>query len=160
MKVYIKNKIISWGGGSTVLDENKNEIYKVKGKVFSPTRKKRVSDMQGNVLYTVRNKWFNWFVHSAYVYDANKNKIARVKDKFFNIKPEFFVTGYQDEIKVEGSFLSFKSSIIRNGEVIGTIRRQAFTILDSFELEAKEEDIPFLIALVIAIDNIVDKMRK
>ena len=160
MKVYIKNKIISWGGGSTVLDENKNEIYKVKGKVFSPTRKKRVCDMQGNVLYTVRNKWFNWFVHSAYVYDANKNKIARVKDKFFNIKPEFFVTGYQDEIKVEGSFLSFKSSIIRNGEVIGTIRRQAFTILDSFELEAKEEDIPFLIALVIAIDNIVDKMRK
>lgn len=160
MKVYIKNKIISWGGGSAVLDENKNEIYKVKGKVFSPTRKKRVCDMQGNVLYTVRNKWFNWFVHSAYVYDANKNKIARVKDKFFNIKPEFFVTGYQDEIKVEGSFLSFKSSIIRNGEVIGTIRRQAFTILDSFELEAKEEDIPFLIALVIAIDNIVDKMRK
>lgn len=160
MKVYIKNKIISWGGGSAVLDENKNEIYKVKGKVFSPTRKKRVCDMQGNVLYTVRNKWFNWFVHSAYVYDANKNKIARVKDKFFNIKPEFFVTGYQDEIKVEGSFLSFTSSIIRNGEVIGTIRRQAFTILDSFELEAKEEDIPFLIALVIAIDNIVDKMRK
>ena len=160
MKVYIKNKIISWGGGSTVLDENKNEIYKVKGKVFSPTRKKRVCDMQGNVLYTVRNKWFNWFVHSAYVYDANKNKIARVKDKFFNIKPEFFVTGYQDEIKVEGSFLSFTSSIIRNGEVIGTIRRQAFTILDSFELEAKEEDIPFLIALVIAIDNIVDKKRK
>ena len=160
MKVYIKNKIISWGGGSAVLDENKNEIYKVKGKVFSPTRKKRVCDMQGNVLYTVRNKWFNWFIHSAYVYDANKNKIARVKDKFFNIKHEFFVTGYQDEIKVEGSFLSFTSSIIRNGEVIGTIRRQAFTILDSFELEAKEEDIPFLIALVIAIDNIVDKMRK
>ena len=38
MKVYIKNKIISWGGGSTVLDENKNEIYKVKGKVFSQKR--------------------------------------------------------------------------------------------------------------------------
>lgn len=47
MKVYIKNKIISWGGGSTVLDENKNEIYKVKGKVFSPTRKNAFAICKG-----------------------------------------------------------------------------------------------------------------
>lgn len=159
MKLYIKNKIFSWGGGSKVVDENNNPVFIVKGKVFSPTRKKKICDLNGNVLFVVRNKWFNWFVHSAFVYDNKKNKIAKIKDKFFSVKGDFIVEGYQDEIMVDGKFLSFTSNIVRNGEVIGTIRRQITLIADAFELEANEEDMPFLIALIIAIDNIVDKKR-
>ena len=84
MKVYIKNKFWSWGGGSTVVDENKNELFKVKGKVFSPTRVKYVCNYEGKRLFKVRNKWFNWFVHKAYIYEG-KTKIATVKDKMFNV---------------------------------------------------------------------------
>lgn len=108
----------------------------------------------------MRNKWFNWFVHSTYVYNAQKEKVARVKDKFFSVKGDFFVEGYMDEIKIDGQFLSYTSNIVKNGEVIGTIRRQITLIADAFELEANEEDMPFLIALIIAIDNIIDKKRK
>lgn len=160
MKVYIKNKFWSIGGGSDVVDENKNPVYKVKGKVFSITRKKYLCDMEGNRLYTIRNKWFNWFIHKAYIYDKDKHKIATVKDKWFNIDQKYFVTGYKDEIKINGKFFSLTAEILRNGEVIGTIRRQITFLLDAFELEAKEEDMPFLIALVIAIDNIQDKKYK
>ncbi len=161
MKVYIKNKVFSLGGGSKVLDENQQPIYKVKGRVFSITRVKKIYDMQDNLLYKVRNKWFNWFVHKAYIYDANKNKIATVKDKWLSFKGEFFIEGYQDEIKIGGKFFALTSEILRNGEVIATIRRQMFSIKDSFELDAKnDEDVPFLIALVIAIDNICDNRSK
>ena len=96
MKVYIKNKIFSWGGGSSVLDENKNPIFQVKGKVFSITRKKFLCDAEGNRLYTIRNKWLNFFVHKAYIYDREKNKIATVKDKFFTARQQYFVTGYPE----------------------------------------------------------------
>ena len=160
MKVYIKNKYWSWGGGSSVVNENKEPVYQVKGKVFSITRKKYLCDMEGNRLYTIRNKWFNWFIHKAFVYDSNNNKIATVKDKWFNIKNEYFIEGYKDEIKIDGRFFSLSSTILKNGEPMGTIRRQLTFFTDAFELEANEEDIPFLIALVIAIDNIVDKKRK
>ncbi len=160
MKVYIKNKIFSLGGASKVLDENKNPIFKVKGKIFSITRVKKICDLEGKLLYKVRNKWFNWFIHKAYIYDANKNKIATVKDRWFNVKQEYFIEGYKDEIKIEGKFFSLTCNILRNGEIIGTIRRKLFAWTDSFELEANEEDIPFLIALVIAIDNITDKKLK
>ena len=68
--------------------------------------------------------------------------------------------GYKDEIKIQGKFFGLSSQILRNGGVIGTIRRQITFINDAFELEANEEDIPFLIALVIAIDNITDKKYK
>ena len=157
MKVYIKNKFWSLGGGSSVVDENKNPVYKVKGRVFSITRVKYVCDLEDKRIYKVRNKWFNFFIHKAYIYDTNNTKICTVKDKWFNVKQEYFVLGYKDEIKIEGKFFGLGCKIIRNGEVIGKITRQITFINDAFELDAKEEDIPFLIALVIAIDNITDK---
>ncbi len=160
MKVYVKNKLFSLGGSSFVVDENKNPVLNVKGKIFSITRKKYICDLEGNVLYKVRNKWFNWFIHKAFIYDKDNNKIATVKDKWFNIKQEYFVLGYKDEIKIGGKFFSLTCQILKNGEVIGTIRREINFIRDSFELDAKDEDMEFLVALVIALDNIKDKKYK
>ena len=140
---------MSLGGSSTVVDQNKNPLFKVKGKILSITRKKKIKDMSGKTLYTVRNKWLNFFSHKAF--------IATVKDKWINVKREYFIEGMGDEIKIEGGFFSLSCQILKNGEVIGTIRRKIDMWVDSFELEADEKDIPFLIALVIAIDNIVDK---
>lgn len=78
----------------------------------------------------------------------------------FNINNEYFITGYKDEIQRKGGFFSTSSQILKNGEVIGTINRQITIVNDAFELEANDSDIPFLIAIIIAIDNIVDKKRK
>ena len=150
---------MSLGDSSTVVDENKNPLFKVKGKIFSITRKKKIKDMSGKTLYTVRNKWLNFFSHKAFIYDENKVKIATVKDKWINVKKEYFIEGMGDEIKIEGKFFSLTCQILKNGETIGTIRRKLDMWVDSFELEANEKDIPFLIALVIAIDNISDKKQ-
>ena len=160
MKVYIKNKFWSWGCGSSVVNEKKEPVFQVKGRVFSITKVKYVCDMEGKRLFKVRNKWFNFFVHKAYIYDENKKKIATVKDKWFNLNGEYFVLGYKDEIKIEGKFFGLSSKILRNGQVIGSIKRQFTIINDAFELDADEADMPFLIALVIALDNIVDKKYK
>ncbi len=160
MKVYIKNKLWSIGNGSSVLNENKEPVFQVKGKALSPTKVKYVCDKDGNKLFKIRNKFINLFVHKAFIYDANKNKIATVKDKFINLQNEYFVLGYKDEIKIQGKFFGRTVQILRNDEVIGRITRQITVIRDAFELDAKEEDLPFLIALVIAIDNITDKKRK
>lgn len=160
MKVYIKNKFLSLGGSSTVVDENKNPVLKVKGKLFSITRKKYIKDKDNKTLFVVRNKFFNWFKHTAFIYDENKTKICKVVDKFFNVNKEYFIQGLDGEIKINGGFFSLTSQILRNGEVVGTIRRKVDMWVDSFELEADEQDIPFCVALVIAIDNIVDKKTK
>lgn len=156
MKVYIKNRVFSLGQGSSVVDENKNALFDVKGRAISITRKKFLYDANGQLLYSIRNKWINFFVHKAYIYDASGSKIATVKDKWFNVNQEYFVMGYKDEIKIQGKFFGLTSQILRNGNVIGTVRRQITFIADAFELEADERDLPFLIALVVALDNIHD----
>lgn len=157
MKVYIKNKLISIGGSSTVTDENKEVIFKVKGKWLSPTRKKLIYDKDGNLLFIVKNKLINWFVHKAYILDSNKNKIATVKEKYLNLKGEYFISDHPDEIKIEGKFFSLNSQILKNGEVMGSINRAVMSLTDCYELDAKKEDLPFLVALIIAVDNIKDK---
>lgn len=159
MKLYIKNKILSLRGSSSVTNENGNDVFIVKGKFLSITHVKRVKDTSGRLLYRVRNKWFNVFTHSAFIYDGDGNKVAKVKRKF-GFKNRIIVEGYKDEIAVEGDFLSWTLDVYRNGEQIGTVRRE-FALTDSFVLETTtEDDAAFMVALVIAIDNIFDNMSK
>ena len=156
MKVIIKNKFFSLGGSSSVKDENGVDVAYVKGRFMSPTRVKWVCDKDKNKLYKVRNKWFNFISYRAYVYEG-ETKIAKVKHPPFSGK-KFIVEGYEDEILIGGDFFSARSTITRNGVVVGTIIREFAVVADSFILEADEKDMPFMIALVIAIDNIVDKI--
>lgn len=159
MKLILRNKFFSLGGSSVVNDLNNNPVYKIKGKIFSPTKTKKIYSLDGKLLYIVRNKFFKFTVHKAYVLDDKKQKIAVVKDKFFNVKKEYFIAGYKDEIKIEGGFMSGHQVILRNGDPIGTIDRK-IDLLDAFSIEADETDMPFIIALVIGIDNIVDRKHK
>ncbi|MCM1043801.1 MAG: LURP-one-related family protein [Corallococcus sp.] len=155
MKLQIKNKFTSLRGSSVVKDENQNDICQVKGKFFSITKKKKILDANGNLQYIVRNKWFNFLLHSAYIYDANKNKVAKVKRKL-SMKQNYIVEGYQDEIRVDGTFIGYSMEVYKDEILIGSIKRQ-INLVDSFILDvAEDKDAPFLIALVIAIDNIQD----
>ncbi len=160
MKVFIKNKIMSWGNGSSVTDETGKTVFEVKGKVFSITRKKFLCDAEGNRLFTVRNRWLNLFIHKAFIYDKDKKKIAAVKNKLFTARQEYYVLGCKDDIKIDGKFFSYTANILKNGEIAGTIRRQITLVADAFELEANEEDLAFFVSLVIAIDNICDKKHR
>lgn len=155
----IENKFFSLGGSSSVKNENGEDMVFVKGRFLSPTKVKFICNKDGKKLYKVRNKWFNFINTRAYVYDENKNKIARVKLPPFSGK-KFVIEGYKDEILIEGDFFSLKSTIKRNGQPIGTINRELIVVKDTFILEAEEADLPFAIALVIAIDNLIDKVTK
>ena len=155
MKVTIKNKFFSLGGSSSVKNEYGEDVFLVRGKFLSPTRVKWVCGNDKTKLYKVRNKFFNFFSKNAYIYEGNL-KVAHVKHPAFSIK-KFIVKGYKDEIIIDGDFFSLQSTIMRNGKPVGTITREITLVNDTFTLEADEEDMPFMIALVIAIDNIVDE---
>lgn len=158
MKVIIKNKFFSLGGSSSVKNDLGEDVFYVKGRFLSPTHVKWVCNLKNHKLFKIRNKWFNFFHERAYVYEG-KAKIAKVKHPFFGGK-KFIVQGYKDEILIDGNFFGKNSTITRNGQIVGTITREFTVVNDMFSLEAEEKDMPLMIALVIAIDNIVDKITK
>lgn len=161
MKVFIKNKMISWGGSSNVLDESKQIIYKVKGRVkfLSPTKKKFMYDKDGNLLYTIRNRWFNFFANKVFVFDAEKNKVATIKKNKFSITGNYQIEDSVDSMQIKGKIFSRHSQIIRNEQVVANITQDFSIVNDYFTLEANETDIPFMTAIVIAFDNIKDKIQ-
>ena len=156
MRLLIRNKFFSLKGSSTVLDENDQPKFLVEGKLFSITHKKRIMDLDKNLLYKVRNKFWKFFLKSALIYDADGNKVAKVKQKF-SLKRSFYVIGYEDEIRVEGDIIGWSFKIFKNDTYMGAVSRK-FDITDAFILDIEEdENAAFLLALVIAMDNIFDR---
>ncbi len=158
VKVNIRNKFFSISGRSTVTDVDGKDVFVVKGKTFSISRKKKIYSADGTLLYSVKNRVFNFLDKYAYIYGADGEKICRVREKYFAVRRDFFVENYKDEIHLEGEFFSLSSRIIKNGEPVGTITRR-IDITDHFQLEANDDDLPFMVALVIAMDNIKDKKQ-
>jgi len=156
MKLIIKNKIISLGGGSTVTDEAGSPVYKVKGRVFSPTHLKKITDLEGHVLYKVRNKMLKFLFNKAYIKDDRGNKIAKVTNEGLL---SFKTVDYEDNIVIKrNAYLDY--DIIKNGDIVGAVRRNLDLLRDSFMLEINDnEDVAFFVALVIAMDNIRDNDR-
>ena len=159
MKVFIKNKLVSWGGGSDVTDISGNPVYKVKGRVLSIGRRKIMCDLDGNTLFVIRNRWLNPIRHKTYIKDADGNRIATVYSKAFDLTRLYADTEH-GQYTVQGKFFGRNSSILRDGVQVAILERQFTVIKDAFSLEASPEDMPFMTALVIALDNLCDNRSK
>ena len=159
MKIIVKNKLVSWGGSSTVQDEAGKDLYRVKGKILSLSKKKKLVDMSCNVLYCIRNKVPTLIRHSAFICDKNGKKICKVA-RDVSIRSNYTVEGLGDNITVKGSLTGSSMEVRVNGEIIGSIRNEFFSLTDCFVIDTVDgQDPTFLVALVVAIDNIRDNAR-
>ena len=156
-QVSIRNKWISLRGGSYVKDVNEQDVFYVKGKFWTVTRKKFVQDMEGNLLYTVRNKFWWFFVRKAMVYDKDGNQVAFIRKKFWSVHDRYFVKSSLGDLEITGNILGFNYHIILDGKEIGHVARK-ISLRDSFVLTLEDGyDLSFFVAFVIAIDNITDQ---
>ena len=160
MELSIRNKWLSLGGSSVIQDVNGNDVMKVKGKVFSFTSKKFLTDLDDNVKYVVRNKFWRLFTYRAFVLDAAGNVKATVRRKIFSFHDRYFVTSDLGDMEITGNILQFNYKITLNGQEIGHVARK-ISLRDSFVLTADDNFDPmFMVALVIAVDNITDRRDK
>ena len=160
MQLKIRNKWISFGGSSYITDMEDNHVYEVKGKIFTFTHKKFFYDMNGNLLYIIRNKFWRLFTRRAFVMDKDGNVICRISKKWLSLRSNFTVDQYPDEIVIDGNILDFNYSITKNGKEIGHISRK-ISLRDSFVLDVWDDsDAAFLCALLIAMDCILDRRNQ
>ena len=164
MKLFIKNKFITIDGSSYAINENNKNVFKVKGKWFSLTKKKKIYDMDGELLFVVRNKFWHFINNSCLIYNGDKELVVKITDKGFDFRNSFIVQGIKDEIIFSGNLFQFpniKMEISKNGEKIGTLIKEFNMFRDTFTLDVdSEEDAGLFVALTIAIDNIFDAKSK
>lgn len=160
MKLIIKNKFMSFHENSYVKNEQDQDVCRVKGKLISITHKKRIMTLDKKVKYVVRDKWPTFLFHSAFICDKKGKKLARVKRKL-GVNQNYVIEGMADEMHVEGDFFGSDMRVYRNGEYVGSISIEFFKLVDTFVLDVADgQDEFFLVALVIAIDNIKDKYSR
>ena len=158
MRVTIRNKFFSLGGKSEVTNTQTGEpVANVKGRIFSITRKKFIQDLEGNTIFKIRNKFFHLFTNSALVYDKDNNLVCQIKRKI-SINADYkFLKGAED-FQIQGTIWAWNFKIYKGNQLWGTISRNlAFT--DCFDLDVADENLYYGIAIVVALDNIMDNNR-
>ena len=91
------------------------------------------------------------------IYDNNDNIIGTVKKQFTFFKDSIFVESNYGDFEIEGDFWHYSYTINHNGQTIAVIDKEILTFTDNYYVDINYENHPFIIALVIIIDNIIDK---
>ena len=103
MDLLIRNKWISLRGSSVVKNLNEEDVYRVKGKFWTFTRKKFVQTLDGETKYVVRNKFWRFFAYKAFVLDAEgKERIAYLRRKIFSFHDRFFIESKFGKFEIKG----------------------------------------------------------
>lgn len=164
MKYYVSNKLVSFGGSSTVKNDRGEDVFFVKGKPFSFTSAKTIRTLDKQPLYKVRNKFLFFLLPKVFIADKDGNKLFKIKkEKYLSAKQNFVVENLSADLHtfaIAGNVFGRTYTITRNGNTVATITRDYNIVKDSFELNSYDENItPLLIAFVIALDNFRDKVK-
>ena len=153
MKLYIKEKVFSWGDKFTVKDQYGEDRYTVEGEVFSWGKKLHVYDRLGREVVFIKQELFTLL--PRYHVFCEGVQVAEIKKEFSFLFPRYSIGGLGWEI--EGSFLAHEYEITKNGRRIVSIRKEWMTWGDSYELDiADPADELVALAVVITIDCVTE----
>ena len=153
MKLYIKQKVFSWGDKFTVIDEYGNDKYFVQGEVFSWGKKLHVYDSVGREVAFIKQEVWS-FLPRFYVFCGDE-QIAEIKKEFTFLFQRYSIQGLGWEI--EGKILAHDYEITKNGDSIVSISKEWMTWGDSYELSiANPEDEIVALAVVLSIDCVME----
>ena len=153
MKLYIKEKVFSWGDKFTVKDEHGYDKYVVEGEVFTWGKKLHIYDMTGREVAFIKQEVWS-FLPRYYVF-CDGQQVAEIKKEFTFLFPKYSIEGLGWEI--DGSFLAHEYEITQRGRSIVTISKEWMTWGDSYELNiANPADEILALAVVITIDCVME----
>ena len=153
MKLYIKEKVFSWGDKFTVKDGSGRDKYLVEGEVFTWGKKLHVYNMAGQEVAFIKQEVWSW-LPKYYVF-CNGRQIAEIKREFTFFFPKYSIDGLGWEIN--GSFMAHDYEITQHGRPIVQIRKEWMTWGDSYELDiANPADELVALAVVLTIDCVME----
>ena len=153
MKLYIKEKVFSWGDKFTVKDAYGEDKYIVEGEVFSWGKKLHVYDRLGREVAFIKQEV--WSLRPRFYVFCDDRQVAEIKKEFTFLFPRYTIEGLGWEI--DGSFMAHDYQITKNGHKIVSISKEWMTWGDSYELDISDPaDEIVALAVVITIDCVTE----
>ena len=152
MKLYIKQKVFSWGDKFSVKDEVGRDRYYVEGEIFSWGKKLHVYDAHNREAAFIKQELLT-FLPSYQVFLGDR-QAARIVKEFSFLFPRYSIEMLGWEI--EGSFMAHDYTITKNGRTIVSIHKEWMTWGDCYELDIEDPaDELIALAVVLTIDCVI-----
>ncbi len=154
MKLYIKEKVFTWGDQFTVKDAAGVDRYTVEGEVFTWGKKLHVYDRSGREVAFIRQKITFWM--PTYILEVNGREVATIRREFTWFQPKYTVEG--QNWQVQGHFWEHDYEICDGSRQVAAITKEWMTWGDSYQLDiADPADELMALAVVLTIDCVTEQ---
>jgi uncharacterized protein YxjI len=163
MRYVMRQKLLSLADNFTIKNEQEQDVFLVKGKVFSFGDKLSFQDLAGTELVFIDQRLLNW--SPTYELWKGKELVAVVKRELFSFIHHRFTVDVPgpNDLEAEGDFLDHEYMITRGGSVAATVSKRWFSWTDTYGIEiADGEDDVLLLATAVVVDMVChdDSKRK
>lgn len=156
MKLYIQQKIFSWGDKFSIYDADGNECYSVEGEVLTFGKKLHLYNPAGNELAYIEQQLFTFL--PRYLIYRDGREVAEIVKEFSFFWPEYTVNG--PGWKVSGDFFDHDYDVTAGDTLIASVEKEWFTLGDAYEISIAEGIDPVTaLAVVLVIDACIDAQR-
>ena len=153
MKLYIKQKIFSWGDRFSIYDRDGNERYTVQGEVFSFGKKLHLYDRFGVEQAFIRQQLLRF--RPTYTVERHGTVFAEVVQRFTFFRQSYYISG--PDWTVEGNLWNHEYRIYSGKTPIVSVFKKWFTLGDAYEIDIDPciDEIAAL-ATVLVIDACIE----
>jgi uncharacterized protein YxjI len=151
----MRQKLLSLADNFTIKNEQEQDVFLVKGKLFSFGDKLSFQDLAGNELVFIDQRLLNW--SPTYELWKGKELLAVVKRELFSFIHHRFTVDVPgpNDLEAEGDFLDHEYTITRGGSVAATVSKRWFSWTDTYGIEvADREDDVLLLATAVVVDMV------
>ncbi len=155
MRFVMKQKFLSLSDDYFIKNESGEDVYFVKGKVFSLGDKLSFQDLNGHELAFISQRLLVW--RPTYEISVRGRVIATVTKNLFTLfKCRFQVdVPGPDDLEAEGDFFDHEYSFFRHGSQVASVSKKWFSWTDTYGVDIDDAEDPVLIlASAIVIDQI------
>ena len=161
MRYVMRQKLLSLADNFTIKNEQEQDVFLVKGKVFSFGDKLSFQDLAGNELVFIDQRLLNW--SPTYELWKGEELLAVVKRELFSFIHHRFTVDVPgpNDLEAEGDFLDHEYTISRGGSVVATVSKRWFSWADTYGIEiADGEDDVLVLAAAVVVDMVCHDHNK
>jgi uncharacterized protein YxjI len=155
MRYVMRQKLLSLADNFTIKNEQEQDVFLVKGKLFSFGDKLSFQDLAGKELVFIDQRLLNW--SPTYELWKQGELLAVVKRELFSFIHHRFTVDVPgpNDLEAEGDFLDHEYMIMRGGSVVATVSKRWFSWTDTYGIEVADgEDDVLLLATAVVVDMV------
>ncbi len=161
MRYVMRQKLLSLADNFTIKNEQEQDVFLVKGRVFSFGDKLSFQDLAGNELVFIDQRLLNW--SPTYELWKGEELLAVVKRELFSFIHHRFTVDVPgpNDLEAEGDFLDHEYTISRGGSVVATVSKRWFSWADTYGIEiADGVDDVLVLATAVVVDMVCHDHNK